>query len=150
MNPQLIAGIVIVLVWLASVGGAGVYEYRNGVTVTKAAYEKQQIEVDAKSAKLISEKDAAILEGGTQHGKDQIIIDRLAGQLADANSLPIHFPTAKCSGNAKVGTDTNGASGMAESGVDAAFRHLQEGTGALIKRCSQLNIDAIQSNTANK
>lgn len=146
-NPWVI--LAIVLAWGASIGGAGVYEYRNGVAVTTAAYEKQQIETDAKSAKLIADKDAKIHEGDTQHGKDQIVIDHLAGQLSD-NRMPLHFPTAKCSANTKVGTDTNGASGILSAGVDDAFSRLQAGVSRLVERCDQLNIDAISNNTANR
>jgi hypothetical protein len=146
MNPYLILGIV--LFWGASLGGAGVYEYRNGVTVTKAAYEMQQIAVDQKSAILIADKDAKILEGGTQHGKDQIVIDRLAGELSDR--LQIHIPTARCSVDTQVGTNTNGASGILSSGVDTSFARLQAGVSRLVERCDQLNVDAIASNTANR
>ncbi len=146
MNPYAILAIVVV--WVASVGGAGVYEYRNGVTVTKAAYEKQQIQVDAKSAALIATKDALILEGDTQHGKDQITIDRLAGQLSDR--MQVHIPTAKCSANSQGSTDTNGAGRILSDGVDAIFARLQAGVGRLVERCDQLNIDAIASNTSNR
>ena len=146
MNPYVILGIV--LFWGASITGAGVYEYRNGVAVTTAVYEKQQIEVDAKSAKLIADKDSKIHEGDTQHGKDQILIDSLAGQLSDR--MQVHFPTTRCSANSKVGTNSDGASGVLSSGVDETFAKLQAGVSRLVERCDQLNIDAIASNTANR
>ena len=148
MNPYVILGIV--LLWVASIAGTGVYEYRDGAAVTTAANDKQRIEENAKSAKLIAEKDALILQGGIEHAKNQTRINNLATQLADAKRVQVHIPVAQCGGDTKGSADPNGASGILSTGVDDAFAKLQDGVSRLVQRCDQLNIDAIASNTANR
>lgn len=108
--------------------------------------QQQQIARDQASAKLIADRDAQILQGGIQHAKDQRTITDLA---ARNRSMQIHFPTAGC-GVTQGGADSDRAGGILSAGVDAAFAELQKGAGILVQRCDQLNIDAIQSNTANK
>lgn len=109
--------------------------------------QQRQIDIDRASAKLIAEKDANILKGAQQHETDQGIINSLGDAVA--TRLPIHIPARSCT-SAKGSTDSSAASGVLSTGVDAALEHLLGGTSKIIQQCDQLNIDARQSNEANK
>ncbi|MDD3884569.1 MAG: hypothetical protein PHW66_06490 [Gallionella sp.] len=93
----------------------------------------------------IKRENAALLryteklnQAGVQHDEDQATINRLA---ADAGRVRVHIPT--CPAAAK---NPDGSAGLLSDRVDAAFAELQSGTGQLIQRCDQLNIDAIRAN----
>jgi len=73
---------------------------------------------------------------GEQLAKNQTIINTLSRKLDGMQHLPI----TTCE------TYRSGTSGIFLKQLDTAFGHLQEGVKLLIRRCDQLNIDAISIN----
>jgi hypothetical protein len=105
-----------------------------------------QIKQDKQSAALVAEKDANILKGAIQHELDQATITFLA---AESGKLQVHIPAVSCD-NTKGSANKDGTSRLLSARVDEEFAVFQTKVTAIIQRADQLNIDAIQANTANK
>jgi hypothetical protein len=96
----------------------------------------------ALEAEILKRKNAE-----AQHDIDQGIIDSLADNIA--RSVPVHFPTT-CRGavpsGSVAGASQDGAGGILSDRVDQLFAEIQSRTSALIKRCDEMNADAIRLN----
>lgn len=97
---------------------------------------------DAQRAGLLAYA-AKINQAQEQHDHDQATIDTLADT---ARRLRIHLPA--CGARAAASAGPNGAAGLFPAGVDQGFAEFQARIGGLIRRCDQLNIDAIRANAA--
>lgn len=124
-NPWVILAVVLALLGAA----AGGY--------MKGRHDEKTVAVERERNALIAYAER-ITEGDAIHDKDQLTINRLA---ADIKRLRIHIPVC-----GPVKGDQNGSAGALSNRVDAAFERLQEGVGALVQRCDQLNIDTIRAN----
>lgn len=109
----------------------------------------QLVEDEAIKVKVLQEQlqknssyAASLLSAGEIHDKDQTTINSLSTKLG---RVSVHIPCTTYS-TPSTTTDTSGASGVVSTGVDEQFAVLQDRVTTLIKRCDQLNIDAIRNN----
>lgn len=80
-----------------------------------------------------------------QNAKYKGLIDRLA---ADAGRVRVHLPV--CPQPAGTTQGENGGAGVLSNRVDEAFADFQRQVGELVKRCDELNLDSIKSNTVTQ
>lgn len=130
---------------LAAVGYGLLALYHAGY---HAGANQVHVQWDADKIRAAEAQKAALLAYATQlnqaqeqHDHDQATIDTLAG---DARRLRIHLPT--CGNAAAAGQNPDGSTGAFPAGVDQLFADFQERVGGIIRRCDQLNIDAIRAN----
>jgi len=117
--------------------------YQGMISAEHEAQQKLVIEQQKQNRLALLAYAKRITEGNDQHDKDQIAINRLA---ADARRVSVHFPACPVPGAAEPEGNIGGASGVLSNPVDAYFAEFQDGVGALIEKCEQLNIDAIRAN----
>lgn len=130
---------------LAALVGFGLwYLHRDGY---EAGKNEVQVQWDADKIKRDeAQRDALIAyadklkQAEVQHDQDQAVIDKLHD---DAGRVRIHLPT--CS-TANSGPGEDGKAGVLSARVDAVFADFQDRVGGIIRRCDQLNIDAIREN----
>jgi hypothetical protein len=146
------------IAWLASVAAVlavlyGAYHYGRHVQGMEddTARQKAVITQQQKDQVDILAYAESLKTAGEQHDVNQSIIDSLHDHIEHDNGLRIHIPGCSASaGVAKTAVGGNAASGVLPDTVDAAFADLQGAAGQLIKRCDQLNVDAIRLNSEVK
>ena len=117
--------------------------YRAGADDVQVKWDADNIRrEEAQRAGLLAYA-AKINQAQEQHDHDQATIDTLADT---ARRLRIHLPA--CAGRAAASAGPDGAAGLFPAGVDQGFAEFQARVGGLIRRCDQLNIDAIRANAA--
>jgi len=134
------AGVLVVLVgfglWYLYHSG---YEAGKNEVQTEWYAEREHIAEQQKAA-LIAYADK-LKQAEEQHDQDQVTIDDLHDA---ADRVRIHLPA--CPGNAVSGANSGGAAGLLPNRVDQLFAEFQTRVDGLIRRCDQLNIDAIRAN----
>ena len=83
-----------------------------------------------------------IVKAEGERDANQTIIDDL---VAKSRRVQIHIPICQTAG----GENSNGTAGILSQRVDTAFGKFQDGATELLKRCDELNADAIKVNTVN-
>ena len=141
-----------ILAWATSLGVVfavlyGAYHYGRHVESLEQAdiWNKALQAQDVRNTAILTNKLTTIQNAEAQHDADQKTIGTLNTNL---NGLRLHFPKCASAMPASSVTEagTNGASGVLSIGVDQSFGDLQDTAARLIRRCDQLNIDAIRLN----
>ena len=109
---------------------------QNQVTIKQLADNQAVLEAEIKKRK----------DAEAQHDIDQGIINNLADNLA--HGVPVHIPTCRgpVPNSGIAGTGQDGTSRVLSDRVDQLFAELQSRTSSLIKRCDEMNADAIRMN----
>lgn len=135
MNPILMARLLGLAVIIGVLYGAYFFIDRNG-------YQRCQQE-HAKADKAEAIKQAQkIKEAAERHDEDQLTINNLARDLD--KRMRVHIPVCPTSPQG----NQNGGSGAFPEKVDRAFGQLQSGVDEIVRRCDQLNVDAIEANNS--
>lgn len=106
-------------------------------------YERCEADMRDAVAQSISAYQMRLKKAEEERDAKQVMVDRLA---ADVRRLRIHLPTCPDG----TSENQNGGTGAFSDGVDESFARLQERTTELIRRCDELNLDAIKTNAAAK
>jgi len=141
VNPVAVRGIF-AFILVAAIFTAGYFFGWRGPHDQLVKY-KAQVEQANKDA--TAEKIAKIQEGSAQHDKDQALITFLRNE---SGSVRIHIPSHCPDPQSK--TDSDGGARLFSDQIDAALAEVRESDRIDAFRCDQLNIDARQSNTANR
>ena len=145
IQARMIEWLLSVLAVLAVLYGA--YHYGRHVESLEQAdiWNKAIQAQDARNTEILTNKLTTIQNAEVQHDADQKTIGTLNTNL---NGLRLHFPkcTSAMPASSVTEAGTNGASGVLSIGVDQSFGDLQDTAARLIRRCDQLNIDAIRLN----
>lgn len=132
-----VATVVAVAYGLWAVYHAG---YKAGANEIQTRWDADKISRAAAERNALLAYAAKINQAQEQHDHDQDTIDTLADH---ARRVRIHLPAC-------TSTDAGAhrATGLFSADVDQDFAAFQESLGQLIRRCDQLNIDAIRANAA--
>lgn len=114
-----------------------------GRAEVRAQWNAETIRRDEAQRDALLAYAARVKQAQEQHDHDQIAIDTLAG---DARRLRIQLPA--CGDGPAARPGENGAARVFPAGVDQRLAEFQARVGGLIRRCDQLNIDAIRANAA--
>jgi len=138
-----------VLAALLAFAGYKIYGY--GEAHVQAQFDAY-IQVEQKAVILQQQKNQIILQAEIQkrtqaevdRDTNQAIVDSLSSHI---NGLSVHIPN-RCavSSNNPAGANQSAASGVVPTDVDGLFAEFQRRTSEIIKRCDELNIDAIRMN----
>ena len=147
MTPLAQARLVVAIAAVALLGVGLWYLRHSGY---EAGKNEVQVQWDTDRIKRgEAQKDALVAyanrisQAEVQHDNDQALINRLHDA---AGGVRIHLPACP-SVTAASDADQDRAAGVFQPGVDQRFAEFQERVGGLIRRCDQLNIDAIRANT---
>jgi hypothetical protein len=126
-----LAGVAVILaaLWLG-------YEH-----VKQIGYNQAKAEMQEENLKLALAYADRIVKAEGERDANQTIIDRLASQR-----VQVHFPVCPATGTA----NQDGTAGVLFERMDESFAKFQDGVGALLKRCDELNLDAIKVNAVLK
>ena len=145
MTPLAQAKLVGAMAFAALLGLGLWYLYHGGYEAGADAVRKDWY---AERSKMAEEQNAALTayadklkQAQEQHDEDQATIDDLHDA---AVRVRIHLPA--CPGNGAPGQNPDGAAGLLPNRVDQLFAEFQARVGGLVRRCDQLNIDAIRAN----
>ncbi len=139
-------GLVLLLLLLLALGLWRLYHggYQAGRAEVQAQWDAERIRRDEAERDALLAYADQVKHAQEQHDHDQTTIDTLAD---DARRVRIHLPA--CPGAAaRPGPGADGAAGVFSAGVDQRFAEFQQRVGGLIRRCDQLNIDAMRANAA--
>jgi len=113
--------------------------YEEGKTEVQAQWVAERERLANEHAAALAAYADKLQHAEEQHDQDQAAIDRLHD---DAQRVHIHLPTCP----AAPGAGKDGSAGVFPATVDRLFAEFQDRVGGLIRRCDQLNIDAIRAN----
>jgi hypothetical protein len=118
--------------------------YEAGRAEVQAQWDAETIRRDEAQRDALLAYAAKVKQAQEQHDHDQTTLDTLAD---DARRVRIHLPACAAAA-AGSGAGADGAAGVFSARVDQRFAEFQQRVGGLIRRCDQLNIDAMRANAA--
>jgi hypothetical protein len=142
MQAKLAGGVALILlvclgIWFLHHDG-----YEAGKTEVQAEWYAERTRIAEEQKAALAAYADKLKKAEEQHDQDQAAIDDLHDA---AGRVRIHLPA--CTGNARPGGNQDGSAGVFPDRVDQLFAEFQARTGSLIRRCDQLNIDAIRANS---
>jgi len=109
--------------------------------IKQIGYDQAKAEMQAENLKLALAYADRIVKAEGERDANQTIIDRLASQR-----VQVHFPVCTTPGT----PNQDGTAGILSDRMEQSFVTFQNRVGELLKRCDELNLDAIRVNAVVK